>query len=46
MEAEQREKSGIEKMLVTAGIQADKREKKLVTDFFALWEERRNGTES
>lgn len=78
MEAEQREKSGIEKMLAAAGIYADKkllnlifqlnkkfgiyhtvdilndneallgkctdkREKKLVSDFLALWEKKEDG---
>ena len=78
MEAEQREKSGIEKMLVAAGVQTneklikfifrlnkkfgiyhtvdmlndsevlfgkctDKRQKNLVADFYALWEEKENG---
>lgn len=50
MEAEQREKSGIYHTVdmlndseALLGKCADKREKKLVTDFFALWEERRNG---
>ncbi len=48
MEAEQREKSGIEKMLVADsevlfGKCTDKRQKNLVADFYALWEEKENG---
>ncbi len=48
IEAEQREKSGIEKMLVADsevlfGKCTDKRQKNLVADFYALWEEKENG---